>query len=226
MRPVSAQTAFVLPFMLFMSLLGGVDLLDHLFEGEGSLWIAEPKYWIFPLQTLCCGAALVFLWPQYALKSPKHWLMTVLVGVLVLVIWIAPQELLNAPPRLKGFDPDYFQSQTLYWSSLGLRFLRLVVVVPLLEEIFWRGFLLRYLIEPRFEKVAFGSFSWSSFSIVTLAFGLAHWGPDFVPALMTGALYNWVAYRTRSLGSCILAHAVTNLLLGFYIMATGQWGFW
>ena len=57
-------------------------------------------------------------------------------------------------------------------------------------------------------------------------FGLAHCGPDFVPALACGALFNWIAIRTRSLSACVLAHAVTNLLLGFYIMTTRQWGFW
>jgi CAAX prenyl protease-like protein len=116
---------------------------------------------------------------------------------------------------------------------VGLRFIRLVIVVPLLEEIFWRGFLLRDLVQPRFTEVPVGTFRWRSFFIVVAAFGVAHWGketwppgPDFVPALITGAMYNLIAYRTKSLTSCVVAHAVTNLLLGIYIMRTGQWGFW
>ena len=55
---------------------------------------------------------------------------------------------------------------------------------------------------------------------------LEHQPADYPAALLTGALFNWIAIRTRSLSSCILAHAITNLLLGFYIMATRQWGFW
>ena len=102
----------------------------------------------------------------------------------------------------------------------------LLVVVPLVEEIFWRGFLLRLLIDEDFERVPFGTFSWFSFSIVTLGFALSHSPADWPAALVTGALYNAVAYRTKSLSSCILTHAVTNLLLGLWIMKTGQWGFW
>ena len=52
------------------------------------------------------------------------------------------------------------------------RFLRLVIVVPLVEEIFWRGFLLRYLINEKFTEVPIGAFSWFSFGVVTVAFGL------------------------------------------------------
>jgi CAAX prenyl protease-like protein len=94
------------------------------------------------------------------------------------------------------------------------------------EEIFWRGFLLRYLVSERFSAVAIGTFSWLSFTVVTLAFGLAHSPADWVAALICGALYNVVAYRTRSLTSCVITHATTNLLLGLWIMQTRQWGFW
>ena len=99
-------------------------------------------------------------------------------------------------------------------------------MVPFVEEIFWRGFLLRYLIREDFESVPFGTFSWRSFALVTVFFALEHQPADYPAALLTGALYNWIAIRTRSLSSCILAHAITNLLLGVYIMATRQWGFW
>ena len=185
------------------------------------------KYWVFPLQTLVCGGLVIAFWRHYEIRLPKGWLFTVAVAVLVLVIWISPQEWLGFSRRTDGFDPNVFPAgSAAYWGTLSLRFLRLVVVVPFLEEIFWRGFLLRYLINEDFEKVPFGSFSWMSFGAVTLFFGLAHFGPDFAAALLTGALYNLVAICTRSLSSCILAHAITNLLLGVYIMTTRQWGFW
>jgi CAAX prenyl protease-like protein len=100
------------------------------------------------------------------------------------------------------------------------------VVVPLVEEIFWRGFLLRYFINEEFYAVPIGAFSWLSFGVVTAGFALAHSPADWIAALITGALYNWVAYRTKSLASCVLAHSVTNLFLGLWIMKTGQWGFW
>src|SRR4030095_15441335 len=110
----------------------------------------------------------------------------------------------------------------LYWVTVVFRFLRLVVVVPFVEEIFWRGFLLRYLIDERFEQVSVGAFSWTSFSIVPLGFAFSHSAADWLVALMTGIIYNAVAYRTKNLSSCILTHAITNLLLGVWIMKTGQ----
>ena len=98
--------------------------------------------------------------------------------------------------------------------------------MPLVEEIFWRGFFLRFLIAEKFETVSFGAFSWVSFAVVTLAFGFSHSMADWPAALVTGALYNLVAYRTKSLSSCVLAHGLTNLALGLWIVGTKQWGFW
>jgi CAAX prenyl protease-like protein len=82
------------------------------------------------------------------------------------------------------------------------------------------------LVDEHFERVPFGQFSWLSFGIVTVAFTFSHSRPDWLAAFVAGALYNLVAYRTQSLASCVLAHAVTNLFLGLWIMQTQQWGFW
>jgi CAAX prenyl protease-like protein len=142
------------------------------------------------------------------------------------VVWILPQEVFHFAPRVDGFEPHFFGAGPSHAISVALRFVRLVIIVPLLEEIFWRGFLLRYLISQDFTRVPFGAFSWKSFAIVTVGFCLEHSYEDYPGAIVAGALYNLVAYQTRSLSSCVVAHAVTNLLLGIYIMRTGQWGFW
>lgn len=86
--------------------------------------------------------------------------------------------------------------------------------------------MLRYLIAEHFENVPFGTFTPLSFTVVALVFCFSHSMPDWPAALLTGALYNFVAYRTRSLASCVLAHAITNLALGLWIVSTKQWGFW
>lgn len=224
----SALWAFVLPFVAFMGGLMLVSLVKSLApEDDAPFWMEDPKYWVFPLQTVVCGVLLAWFWRKYEWGGRWHVTLGLLAGLVVLAVWVAPQWLLGADPRLEGFNPDTFaDNPALWWSSLALRFLRLVVIVPLLEEIFWRGFLLRYVINEDFTKVPFGTFSWLSFGVVTVMFGLAHWGPDFVPALIAGAIYNLVAVRTKSLACCVLAHALTNLGLGIYIMQTRQWGFW
>lgn len=194
---------------------------------QSTTWRAAPEFWVYPLQTFLCAALLIYFWREYDFHPLGRPIFTILLALFVFVLWVSPQQFLGFPPRLLGFDPDLLAGRpSLYWSTVLLRFVRLVVVVPLVEEIFWRGFLLRFLIAEPFEKVPFGSFTWFSFAVVTVAFCFSHSMPDWPAALLTGALYNVVAYRTRSLTSCILAHAVTNLALGLWIVATKQWGFW
>jgi CAAX protease family protein len=223
----SELKAWVFPFAAFMFLIGAREAIQSMANRRGPFFLAEPQYWIYPAQTLLCAALLWRFWACYRFAFPKKVGFALAIAVLVLGVWISPQELFGAPRRHGGFDPGVFgEGGTLFAATLALRFARLVVVVPLVEEIFWRGFLLRYLIDENFEKVPPGAFSWFSFCAVTICFGLAHWGPDFVPALVAGALFNVVMYRTRSLSSCVVAHSATNLLLGVYIMLTQQWGFW
>jgi CAAX prenyl protease-like protein len=216
--------AFALPMGVFLLLLALVSVLRKV---GGSFWLASPEYWIYPAQTIICGGLLVWFRKEYELRAPSRALFTLTIGLLVFLLWVAPQQFLGFAPRRIGFDPEIFADQTAaYWTTIVFRFVRLGVVVPVVEEIFWRGFLLRYLINERFYRVELGTFSWLSFGIVTAAFAFSHSPADWIAALITGALYNFVAYRTRSLTSCILAHAVTNLALGVWIMNTRQWGFW
>ena len=222
---MSPTRAHIAPFAVFMLFLAASQWIAGL--GRGEFVLEYPQYWVYPLQTVVCAIMLAMGWRQYRMAWPRLWGFTVAIAVLVLAIWLAPQELFRAAPRLEGFDPTVFPpGSTLYRATVAFRFIRLAVIVPLVEEIFWRGFLLRYLVREDFENVPMGAFTAFSFIAVTLAFALEHTRPDWIPALFAGALFNAVALRTRSLSSCVLAHAVTNLLLGFYIMKTGQWGFW
>jgi CAAX prenyl protease-like protein len=77
-----------------------------------------------------------------------------------------------------------------------------------------------------FRKVPFGTFTWKSFLITSGAFCFEHQQSDWPAAILTGAIYNLVAVQTRSLAACVLAHALTNAGLAFYILQTRQWGFW
>lgn len=222
------EKAYIAPFAAFMGFLALNELAGKVFEGmAGAWWMSEPRFWVFPLQTLVCGWLLARNWRHYELAPPRGVAWWLGAGIFVLLIWIAPQVWLDFPPRREGFDPTYFApGSAAFHVTIVLRFLRLVVVVPLLEEIFWRGFLLRYLVREPFHAVPFGTFSWLSFGVVTAGFCLEHQPADWPAAALAGTLYNVVAYRTRSLAACVLAHALTNLLLGLFVMRTGQWGFW
>jgi uncharacterized protein len=216
--------AFTLPLAVFLLLLGLASLLRKV---GGVFWLAFPEYWIYPAQTIFCGALLLWFRGEYELRAPRRILFTLALALVVFALWIAPQSFLDLPPRLDGFNPEIFSGQPVaYWTTIAFRFLRLVIVVPVVEEIFWRGFLLRYLIDEKFYALPVGTFSWLSFSVVTIGFGFSHSRADWIAALITGALYNCIAYRTKNLTSCIVAHAVTNFLLGLWIVKTRQWGFW
>jgi CAAX prenyl protease-like protein len=223
----SPLAAYSAPFVLFMGGLALVGAVQALGGSSGALLLAKPEYWVYPLQTLVCGAALVFFWGRYDFGKSGAWLPAMAVGLIALGLWLVPQALPGSSPRLDGFDPTVFSgSPLLYWLTVVARFARLVIVVPLVEEIFWRGFLMRYLIREDFTKIPLGAYDTRSFFGVAALFMLVHSMPDWPAAFVTGLLYNGLLVRTKSLSACVAAHAVTNLGLGIYIMATRQWGFW
>jgi CAAX prenyl protease-like protein len=223
------ERAHTVPFICFIVLLIAGEAIGAL-KGQG-WFLTQTEYWVKPAQTVCCAALLVYYWRSYdfgkPFRSPTVWIVGAAIGFVAFVLWIGPQWILRTPGRVDGFNPAFFgEAGWPYWLNLGFRFARLVIVVPLIEEIFWRGFLMRWLIDDDFAAVPFGTFQLKAFALVALFFMLEHTTVDYPAALLTGMLYNLVAVRTRSLGACVLAHAVTNLLLGFYIMRTEQWGFW
>jgi CAAX prenyl protease-like protein len=213
--------AYTLPMLVFVALLVLGNLLRKI---DNRFWLSSPEYWMYPLQTILCGGVVWWFRHEYQCARLARPIFVIAIALAVFLIWISPQAFFGFSTRTAGFDPEVLPA--FYWPTVTLRFLRLVVVAPLIEEIFWRGFFLRYLIAEDFDRVPFGKFSWLSFIAVTVLFAFSHSSADWAAALCAGALYNLVAYRTRSLSSCIFAHGLTNLLLGLWIMNTRQWGFW
>lgn len=205
-----------------------------------------PELWVYPVQILVCGATLLFFRQHYVFRPWRGLILAVLFATVGIACWILPAWLhqrwsqpgqgdpgwwrwLGVVPRNDGFDPDVIDHHSFWWTAaVGMRFLRMVVIVPLVEEIFWRGFLMRYVIaeERPFEAVPFGTHHWKAFVIVTTGVVLIHNPEDYVGALIWGVLMYGLAVRTRSLGACVAMHAAGNLLLGVYVLQTRQWGFW
>ncbi|MBM3791630.1 MAG: CAAX prenyl protease-related protein, partial [Acidobacteria bacterium] len=99
------------------------------------------------------------------------------------------------------------------------------VLVPIIEELFWRGWLMRYLIVADFRRVPLGTYSALSFWVTALLFASEH-GPYWDVGLMAGVAYNWWMVRSGNLADCILAHAVTNACLAAYVVIGGAWQYW
>ena len=222
-RELIAHTA---PFALFMLGLVSVSAAKAIGITSFAGIVIDPMYWIYPIQTAVCAGALLWFAKDYDFTGTTalRLLIGLLVGALVFGLWVAPQELFHQAARTEGFDPGVVSGLTPW--MLAARFARLVIVVPLVEEIFWRGFLLRYLVREDFTALPFGACSRFSFWAVVVAFTAVHSPADWPAAFLTGILFNLVAVRTRSLAACVTAHAIANVALGLYICATQQWGFW
>lgn len=219
--------AHVLPFVVFLGFLGLGSIVTGIFQNSGLLWLAKPGYFVYPVQSIACAGLLIYFWKEYDFGPLGPWYWGVISGLVVLAIWVSPQAFLGFEARTDGFDPTLLgDSGPAYWIVVLARFARLAIVVPLVEEIFWRGFLLRYLINDNFKSVPFGTFRPFSFFVVAVLFTFEHTQPDWIAAFITGVMWNALAIRTKSLFACVIAHAVTNLGLGLYVMATRQWGFW
>ena len=157
--------AYLAPIAVFFGFLILGDLVKNkLGEGYSHWALAEPQYWIFPLQTFVCAAILWTQRRRYVFAPMKGFGFATLIGLVALAIWIAPQTIFGRAPRTDGFDPFRFGGGLPFWLNLSLRILRMVVIVPLVEELFWRGFLLRYLVRSEFDTVPMGTFTWMSFA--------------------------------------------------------------
>lgn len=123
-----------------------------------------------------------------------------------------------------GFNPGEHLQGWLFVLFLMIRFFGLVIMVPVMEELFWRSFLLRYFSGPNFQAIPMGTFTWSAFGIVALTFGLAH--NEWLVAILCAMVYALLLRVTRSLWACVIAHGVTNLALGIYVLTQQAWQYW
>jgi uncharacterized protein len=241
----NATAAHVAPLAVFM-LLSSVVSLVEIKNSALPWWRATPEHWVYPLQAVVCGGLIAFFWRNYIFRPWRGFVLATLLGIVGIVLWILPAHVfqmtqdhdsspgrtirwLGFSPREEGFDPMIFGQEGLWYPIIiAMRFVRLVVVVPLIEEIFWRGFLMRYVIagDRPFQSVPFGRHHWLSFGVSTGAFVFVHQQEDWLGALVFGSLMYLLCIRSKSLGACVWMHAVANLLLGIYVLKTRQWGFW
>ena len=209
---------YVFPFVLFLLLTEPVRFFPDL----------SPFFYITKI--IIVGALLWFWRHKYASDlSPKlsfgELLTAISCGLLVLVIWIAPEGYLPQFGRHSGFDPYGFGlPKSAAMGLISVRLIGAAVVVPIMEELFWRSFFMRYLINPNFRSVSMGAFTWFSFIGVAILFGLEH--HRVIVGIIAGVLYGLLLIRQKKLKGVILAHGVTNLGLGIYILLTGNWMFW
>lgn len=241
--------AHVVPFGVFMifNLLGQFIGEKMLWEHDDAPWYLHyPDQLFYPLQTLFTGGALIFFWKHYEFSwNTKKVLIGILAGLIGIGFWILPtqiydwlgmtgkpesfiEKLTGLAPRREGFDPFVFESAAASYFSLIMRLMRAIVIVALVEEIFWRGFLMRFLLdlEGDYWKQPFGKPAKISFIVVTLAFMLAHAPLDWLGALVYGSLAYGITVWTRSLLAVVVMHGVANATMAYYALHHGKLGLW
>lgn len=155
------------------------------------------------------------------------------IGAAVFVIWIAPDLLFPGYRSLPFFSnfvighvhSSFAESSVRSAWYIGWRTARAVLIVPIVEELFWRAWLMRWLIDTDFERVPLGAYAPFAFWMTAILFASEH-GPFWDVGLLAGITYNAWMVRSKSVADCVLMHAVTNGLLCAYIIGTAQWQYW
>lgn len=244
--------AHIAPFAAFMLIMAVPDLLtsigvpigadvDSRASAGESIW-ASRQLWLYPLQTGVCLGLLAFYRRSYPWKPVRGIGIGLLAGIVGIVLWLLPGflfqrfqiafpfcESLGMADRSEGFDAvarlhDHPAAAFWFWST---RLLRLVVVVPIMEEVFWRSFLMRFLADSKkeFYDTEFGKHSVVGLLVVTGLFVAVHQPVDYFGAICFGLLAYWVTIKTKSLPAVFIMHAVANACLAGYAAAFGQWGY-
>jgi len=217
-----AALARCIPFAVFMALLA---LRGHLPDSLGL-----DARWVYGAQTCIVAGLLAFYWRGYGelarqnLPEARETGWAVVVGIAVFALWVQ----LDAPWMQFGqatasFVPLDAHGQPI-WALIALRLAGAALVVPVMEELFWRGFLMRWVQHPTFERVDPQTASYKAVLLSTFVFTLAH--TLWLAAIVAGLAYALLYRRTGKLWTAVIAHLVTNGLLGVWVIWTGRWEFW
>ncbi len=189
----------------------------------------QQSWWLYGLCSLLVLGLLLWLRPRYRGLDPAspQVLQSALLGLAAIVLWIALDPWM---PRTGARD-NTFPFATAFELgmvpgilSIAFRMFGAVVVVPVVEELFWRGFLMRTIIKPEFEEVPLGTFQPLSFYVTTVAFALVH--VEFGSATLFGLIAGWWFCRTKSIRAVMILHAAANLGLAVYVLLTRNWFLW
>ena len=217
-KPFAASPPFVrvAPFVIFLAL----TFCQGQF-GEAS------RYWFYLAKTL---AGTWLIWEMRPFVSEMLWAVSweaVAVGLGVFAIWVGldPFYPKISSQGATGNPNDVFGAGTApAWFFIAVHVLGMTFVVPPLEEVFYRSFLYRYIAKPDFLSVPLNRFSWTPFLATVAVFGFSH--NEWLAGILCGAAYQWLVIRKNRLGDAMTAHAITNFLLGVWVVWRGVWHFW
>jgi CAAX prenyl protease-like protein len=189
--------------------------------------------WEYPFRVVVLSAVLIVCSRHVIDLRVRRWGGSLAIGAAVFAMWIAPDVLWpsyrNSWLLQNALTSTVESSVPMEYRHIPMvlvsRALRAVVLVPIIEELFWRSWLMRWLIDADVTRVPLGTFTRFSFGVTAVLFALEH-GAFWDVGLAAGVVYGWWMTKTRSLGDCIVAHAVTNALLSGYVVLGQHWQYW
>jgi len=191
------------------------------------------RYWIYTLKTLAGAAMVVAIWPAVREMRWKLSWEGVATGVAVFVMWVGLDPLCvrlgwaGSYPKMDAGGPWNPHTQfgpALAWAFAVARIAGSSLVVPALEEVFYRSFLYRYAEKVDFMSVPLRGFLWRAFLIASAVFAAGH--REWLAALLCGFAYQGLVCWKGRLGDAMTAHSVTNFLLGLWIVWHQDWQYW
>lgn len=212
--PVYARVA---PFVIFLAL----TFCQGWFGEAGS-------YWFYLAKT---GVGAWLIWQMRPFVPEMRWAVSweaLAVGVAVCVMWVGINDFypkFSKPPAPWNPHVQFAANPPLAWFFILTRLLGSSLVVPPLEEVFFRSFLYRYFVRLDFQSMSFRQFHGLSFVVTAVIFGAGE-HREWLAGILCGMAYQWLVLRKGRLGDAILAHALTNFLLGLWVVWKGAWQFW
>jgi CAAX prenyl protease-like protein len=200
------------------------DVLDKSFSASAPFDIRL----IYPCKVMCVAVLLAFFWrsyeefAQFSLRLHQV-LWSIIVGIGVFLLWISLDQQWMSFGHSAGYDPRNPAGE-IDWPLALSRLLGAAVIVPIMEELFWRSFLLRWLAHPKFSAVSPAQVGLKALLISSVIFGVEH--TLWLAGIVAGLAYGWLYMKSNNLWAPVLAHATTNGLLGLWVLHTRQWSFW
>jgi CAAX protease family protein len=230
----------VVPFAVYMLCGAFEPTQEKPFELLGFVLDYSAYPGVYTAKILFTMAAICAVWPGYRQFPFRITPWAPAVGIAGVVLWIAIckleletavlvplglGEILGLGTR-SAFNPlEQFPDDPLWaYGFLAIRFWGLIAVVPLIEEFFLRAFVMRFVIGADWWKIPFGTLTPTAIIAGTLVPVLMHPGEMFAAAVWF-SLVTWLMYKTRNIWDCVVAHMVTNGLLGIWVVLSGDWYF-
>jgi CAAX prenyl protease-like protein len=227
----AALWAHAVPFLAWIALMHFLDLRQL------------PPAWAYVLRSLACLGLLLYLrpWRWYPRLDVRNLPLAAGIGVAVFAVWVVGEsDVLARWPAIQdlylrwgvrpfgelrpAIEATPFAPDVCGWPLTVARIAGSGLVIGVIEEFFWRGFLYRWLVGLDFTRVELGRFAALPFFLVAAMFAAEH--TEWLAGLVAGLLYGWLFLRTRDLWAAAAAHALTNLLLGVYVVFTRSYQFW